>query len=74
MYYSWLQAWEDTNDFTKNYAMFLGSFSNPQLAQHLAKMENPQFESSDEDFEKTSRELLKPVAPKRRNHRKLING
>jgi hypothetical protein len=50
----WLYEKEFESERMTNQAILIGSFYNPEAAQKMIKSENPDFESSDEDFEKTS--------------------
>jgi hypothetical protein len=54
MYTSWFQDQEDINKTYKDYALFIGAFSNPKMASDIARKDNPQFVSSEEDFEQAS--------------------
>lgn len=58
MYQSWLQDQQDTHKLYKDYSIFLGSFFNAEMAQAVAKQEEPDFEASEEDFEKSTEVLL----------------
>lgn len=58
LYQSWLQDMEDTHKTYKDYALFLGAFYNPELAKNLSKQDNPDYESTEQDDEKTEQFLL----------------
>lgn len=57
MYQSWLQDQEDQNKLYKDFAVFLGSFTNWEMAQKLSKEDD--IASSDEDFEKSTENVKK---------------
>ncbi|KKN61313.1 hypothetical protein LCGC14_0523040 [marine sediment metagenome] len=77
MYESWCQDLEDKNEFAKSFSIFLGSFSNPEAAQQMLKKDNPDYGSTDEDFEESTRMVLadrerqkEKTRPKRRRKRR----
>jgi len=80
MYESWCEDQVEKNEFAKNYALFIGSFSNPELAQKYVREEKPTFQSSDEDFEESTRMMLRDrdkkikmeEKPRRRRRRRQI--
>jgi Glu-tRNA(Gln) amidotransferase subunit E-like FAD-binding protein len=76
MYESWLSDFEEQNEFARSYAILQGSFANPEMAQKMIKSENPVFESSEEDFERTTQEMLEKnrKSIKKRHRRVLLNG
>lgn len=67
---------EEKNEFARSYSILQGSFTNPELAHKMIKSENPDFESSDEDFDKLSNEMLErnKKENKHRRRRKTIKG
>lgn len=77
MYESWCRDQEEENEFAKSYAILTGSASNPEWARRIIKSENPDFESSEEDYENLSKQMLeenrKPIS-KHRRKRKLVNN
>lgn len=81
MYYSWCQDLEDKNEFARSFSIFLGSFSNPEAAQQMLKKDTPDYGSTDEDFEESTRMVLearkqeertKPRRRRRRVRRQVI--
>jgi len=54
MYQSWLQDQKDLHKDYKDYALFLGSFFNSEAAQEMAKRDNPDYESTDEEMEEAT--------------------
>jgi hypothetical protein len=58
MYENWCRDKEEENEFAKSYAVLTGSASNPEWARRIIKSDNPDFESSDEDYENTTRQML----------------
>ncbi len=76
MYESWCRDIEEKNEFAKNYAILQGSFTNPQMAQKMIKNDNPDFEVSDEDFDRVSEQMLinnRKNIPPSKQKRKIIN-
>lgn len=59
MYQSWLQDLQEMHKTYKDYALFVGAFSNPEMAKNISRQDN-KFESSDEEFEETF-EAIKEV-------------
>lgn len=53
MYQSWLQDQEELHKTYKNFALFLGSFFNWEMANNISKQDNPDYEVSDEEFEES---------------------
>jgi hypothetical protein len=84
MYESWIQDLREKNDFTRNYAILTGSFSNMELAKRMIASENPTFESSDADFEATTKMIEEDVEReaadkqtrrrRRRRRQGVVNG
>ena len=80
MYESWRKDQEEENEFARSYAILQGSFANPEMAKKMIKAENPEFESSDEDFEKVSNQMLEnnkqedSKTIKKRKRRRVIDG
>jgi hypothetical protein len=73
MYESWCRDVEEKNEFAKSYAILQGSFVNPDMARKMIKSENPDFESTDEDYEKLSRQMIEDNRKTlRRRKRKLL--
>ena len=58
MYESWCQDQIDRNDFAKSFSIFLGSFFNPEAAQQILSKDKPDYDSTDEDFEKSTQMIL----------------
>jgi len=76
MYQSWLQDKEEEYDKFKNFSIFIGSFSNPQMAQSIAKRDKPDYESDEKDVEKSVENIQKideflEKVPERRRRRKI---
>lgn len=67
LYEQWCRDQEEQQELGKMVAILTGSFTNPEAARSMLKSENPDVQSSDEDFEK-SLEMVKnqPLPPKRR--------
>ena len=53
LYEHWANEQEYEYDLARSLAILVGSFTNPEAAQKMLKDENPDFESSDEDFKKS---------------------
>jgi hypothetical protein len=61
----------------KDYALFLGAFSNSEMAQNIWKKEAPDFSSSDTDFNNSTKNMvqqriLEQEQIKHRRKRKVI--
>ncbi|HVI39752.1 MAG TPA: hypothetical protein VM577_03755 [Anaerovoracaceae bacterium] len=75
LYESWSKDLEEANEFTRSYTVLGGYFSNPELARKMVKQENPDFESSDEDFDKASKKMVednRKELKSRRRRKQLI--
>lgn len=77
LYESWCRDLEEQNEFARSYAILQGSFTNPDLAHKMIKSENPDFETSDEDFEKISKQMVennrKQDGGHRRRRKTIVN-
>lgn len=71
LYESWCRDLEEQNEFAKSYAILTGSASNPEWARRIIKSENPDFESSDEAYEETSRKMLETNRKPESKHRRI---
>lgn len=75
LFHSWLQDLEEKHKFSESYAILQGAFYNPEMAKKMLKKDNPDYESTDEDFEKASRMILeednKSVFKQKRKKRRL---
>ena len=60
LFNNWLQDQDDDVEITKNHAYLLGSFINPEAISKILGDSN-KFESTDEDFDKSS-ELVRKGA------------
>lgn len=75
MYTNWLRDQEEMYKTYKDYALFLGSFFNSEMAQAIMKQESPDFSSSDEDFDKATENMLRLNSKhKLRRRRRLKNN
>lgn len=71
-------------ELAKSQAILIGSFHNPEAAQQMLKADDPKYQSTDEDFEKSlqmvvedkiKHEMAQTAQPKRRRRRKVkANG
>ena len=79
-YESFRQDLQDEHDFARNYAIFTGSFANVEMAQRIISEENPDYASTEEDFEESLGMVLEgrnkafDKKKKRRRRRKVIDG
>lgn len=53
MYEHWCRDKEEEFELARSTAILIGSFTNPSAAQDMLKSENPDFASSDKDFEQS---------------------
>jgi hypothetical protein len=58
MYEHWCRDQEEKQELIRMGAILSGSFVNPQAARDMVKAENPEYQSSEEDFAK-SLEMVK---------------
>lgn len=76
MYESWCKDLEEKHSFARSYTVLGGSFVNQEMAHKLIKQENPDFESSEEDFERVSQAMVeankKQLQTKKRRRRKAV--
>jgi len=49
LYESWLHEKEQESESLRNQAIFIGSFSNPEMAQKIIKIESPDYKATDLD-------------------------
>jgi hypothetical protein len=76
MFENWLADRGDDAELAKNHAYLVASFDHPETVKQLVGGGNIH-ESTDEDFEESSRmvrESAKPVRGKKRKKRHLIEG
>jgi hypothetical protein len=81
-YESWFHEQEIQMEKLKALGILIGSFYNPEAANKMIKQEQPDFASSDEDWDETSRMIRKDALEdlqeggrrrkRRRNKRKVI--
>lgn len=69
LYESWSQDLEDRAEFAKNVGIFVGSFSNYEMARSLSGDGVREYESSDEDFDKSAEAVLNDINSKEANRR-----
>lgn len=76
MFEHWCRDKEEEFEMARSQSILIGSFTNPSAAQDMLKSENPDFASSDEDFERSLqmiKESKKNQGRKRkRQQRKII--
>lgn len=53
IYESWIADQEEQHKFTRDYVVMSGFFTNPEMAKQLQKIDNPDYSSSDDDFDKS---------------------
>jgi hypothetical protein len=75
MFESWCKDIEERNEFARTNSIFLGSFYNPEAAKKM--VEKNQYETTDEEFESTSMQLLEEIKQeeslgRKKRKRKLI--
>lgn len=77
MYEHWCLDQEEAFELARSQAILIGSFFNPMAAQEMAKANEPDFSSSDADFERSlqmveeSNKTNEQV--KRKRHRKIAS-
>ncbi len=81
MYFNWMEDQKDKSELAKNHAYLIGSFTNPEAVKKLIGGGNT-YDSSEEDFEESSRIVLdneivvpelqtNPIQNKKRKRRSL---
>jgi len=82
MFHSWMADKQEQHEMYHDYGTFVGAFSNPDMAQKIWDSKDPQYSSTDEEFDESSRNVMeigKQLAtasrPKHRRHRrrKVLN-
>ena len=74
MFYSWLQDKKEQHEMFHDYGTFVGSFSNPEMAKKIWAEKNPQFSSTEEEFNESSRYVLEVGKEQtRKRHRRHRN-
>ena len=58
MYMSWIEDQNEKHKFARDYAIFTGSFSNPEAGQKMRKAEEPDYELSDEEWNKSFERVI----------------
>lgn len=58
MFEHWLRDQEEIQELERMNAILVGSFTNPEAAKTMIKADNPDYTSSDEEFEQ-SMDLVK---------------
>ena len=59
LFHGWAIKIETYNQTMRNHAILIGSFFNPEEARKLSKKDNPDYETSEDDFEGSWAEVLK---------------
>lgn len=82
LYESWIMEQEKEAKKDKYLGILIGSFTNPEAAQKMIKVENPDFELTEEEAELTAKQLHAKIVEeeqqvaqankKRKRRRKLI--
>lgn len=74
LYEAWIAKEENDLERDKAFAIFQGSFSNPEMARKFYNKENPQFQSSDKEWEDSWKMVQadgnEPKPKKRKSRRK----
>lgn len=73
MYEQWCYDREEEYNLLRSQSILIGSFSNPAAAQDMLKIDNPDYSSSDEDFEQSLKMIReqKPPSKKRKRRRRI---
>jgi len=58
LFQCWFNEIQEKRKYEKDLLVFLGSFSNPEMAKSIYQKENPDFKSNEEDFEKSSEMVI----------------
>lgn len=74
MFYSWIEDYNDEFKLLENQGYLIGSFINPEAVRKLLGKDTTTYASTDEEFDKLSKELFdkkKDKYPHRRRKRKI---
>lgn len=74
MYENWIQDIKDKHEFSRNYSILTGSFSNMDLAQKMIGGDGSQIKSSDKDFESTVEMIEEDIKKEDNKVRKRRRG
>ncbi len=58
MFLNWARDIEEKHEFATDYSIFTGSFANPEMGKKMVDARNPTVETSDEEFEESTRKML----------------
>jgi len=78
LYESWINEIESEYEKLKQLGILIGSFYNPEAAKQMAKQDNADFTTTDEEFEESMRMVREHPLPqqqqtnKRRKRRRVI--
>ena len=61
LFESWFHEQEVQIERMKNQAILTGGFHNPEMANRMIKKDNPDFASTDEDFEDATRYVREQI-------------
>lgn len=82
MFYNWLEDYSDEYKLLENQGYLIASFSHPDAVKKALGIGADQYATTDEEFERTSREILEnnnkideeKTRPTRKRRRKIIDG
>lgn len=61
MYHSWLAEQQERAEFARNLGIFVGSFSNPQMADRMQKSQKVSSAESTEEYDQKSENILRQI-------------
>lgn len=76
MYEHWCRDQEEAFEMVRSQSILIGSFSNPAAARDMLKSDNPDFASSEEDYQdslKLIEENKKNTKQRKRQRRKVLS-
>ena len=59
LYQSWIQDQEEKHRMYKDYSLFLGSFFNYEMAKNISDKDNPDYSTTDEEFDKSTELMIR---------------
>lgn len=78
LYESWINEIENEYEKMRQLGILIGSFYNPEAARKIAKQENPDYSTTEEEFEQSLQYVhdhmrqTEELTPQRKKKRKVI--
>lgn len=74
MYENWIEDWKEKHKFARDYSILTGSFFNTEMAQKMINLDNPNYKSTESDFEESTRIVEESIEnnKQKRVHRRSV--